>query len=246
MTIRISETIHKWMGWCPAKPAMVQQDRMQGLRTRPGHAPEPPETEPEKQIIDYGIIGTSPLRLLIFCSGIAVIVSSIILVSLVFPFIDTLMLLAILTCSGFILIYNEKMQKTLEFRRDSIIIQRAIFKPVVIPKDEIATVEIRDNRQPVPHWFMAMIALIIMPVMMIAGIYDRLAGLISGGFTTSSFVIYTGYIIVFTLTILSIYHYSRIRYRYPKVFVIETIKKQILVIYGKNSEDLAEIKEKLL
>jgi hypothetical protein len=245
MTIRISETIHKWMGWCPAKSAMAQQDRLQGYGTKPGHAPESPETDPEKRIIDYGLTGT-PLHLLIFCSGIAVIVPSIILVNLVFPFIDTIMFLGILTCSGFILIYNKKMQKTLEFRGDSIIIQRAIFKPVVIPKDEIATAEIRDNRQPLPHWFMAVIALIIMPVMMIAGISDRLAGMISGGITTWSFVIYAGYIIVFTLTILSIYHYSCIRYRYPKVFVIETIKNQILVIYGKNSEDLAEIKEKFL
>lgn len=246
MTTRISDVIHKWMGWCPAKPELAAPAKIQGYETKPDQGPGGRERITEGRIVDYGSTGTSLMRLILLAAGIAVIIASIMFVSLIFPFLETLMLLSILTCSAFILVYNEKNRTTIESGHANLIIHRPIFKPLIIPKDEIATAEVRDNRQPLPHWFMAATALILMPGLMIAGIYDRLSALISGGITTPLFAIYLGYIIIFTLAILSIYYHSHIRYRYPKIFVITTTGNKRLVIYAKNSEDLAELQENLL
>ena len=197
-------------------------------------------------IVDYGSASSPLKRFLLLAVGITAIITLIMLVGLIFPFLDSLMLIFILTGSTFILIYTEKKRTTIESQPDSFIIHRPIFRPVIIPKDEISTTEIRDNKQPLPYWLMTAIALVVMPIIIISGVYDRLCSWISGDITTSSFAIYLGYAIIFTLFILSIYYYSRTRYRYPIVFVIKTIKNQILAIYGKSFEELVEIKENLL
>ena len=75
---------------------------------------------------------------------------------------------------------------------------------------------------------MAAIALILIPVYSATGLYNSYLNWMSGGYTTPTFIIYIGFLAIIILFFLSIYSYSRTRYRYPKTLVITTKRNKKL------------------
>lgn len=244
--IRFTETIHKWMGWCPAKAGMTGPGGMQGYETKPHHVPGSKERIIEGRIIDYSLTRTPLWRLILYGVGIAAIVSFMKLSSLIFVAADMILLISFMLASAFVLTYNDKKRTNIEYGPGTLIIRRPLLKPVIIPKDQIDTMEIRENKHPLPHWLMAATALIIVPAYSVFGLYKGLLSWVSGGIATSSLIIDLGFFIILVLFVLSIYNYSVTRYRFPKIFVITTTGNKSLVIYAKNPEELAELQEKLL
>ena len=152
MTIRISETIHKWMGWCPVKSGITIPAGTEGYETKPGRSPRGPERTGMERTIDYGSSGSSLLNLLMFGAGIAAIVFGIKFVSLFFIGADAIVLFCFLFASAFILAYSDLKKTRIETDHENLIIYRPVFRPVIIPKEEISAVEMHDNHRPVLYW----------------------------------------------------------------------------------------------
>ena len=239
MTIRISETIHKWMGWCPAKTGMAAPGKNQEYKAVHGQSPGGPERTGNKRTVDYGSSGSSLLNLLMFGAGIAAIVFGLKFVSLFFIGADAIALFCFLFAAAFILAYSDLKKTRIETDRENIIIYRPVFRPVNIQKEEISAVEMHDNHRPVVYWFMTIFSLVLIPVYSITGIYDRYLSWVSGVTSTPGFAMYLGYFISITVFFLAIYNSLRIRRRYPETLVITTTR-------NKNHEELAEFKESLL
>ncbi|WP_048149765.1 DUF1673 family protein [Methanolacinia paynteri] len=246
MTIRISETIHKWMGWCPVKSGITIPAGTEGYETKPGRSPGGPERTGTERIIDYGSSGSSLLNLLMLGAGIAAIVFGIKAVSLFFIGADAIALLCFLFATAFILVYSDLKKTRIETDHENIIIYRPVFRPVIIPKEEISAVEMHDNHRPVLYWFITVFSLVLIPIYSITGIYDRYSSWASGVTSTPGFALYLGFFISITVFFLAIYNSLRIRRRYPETLVIKTTRNKKLVIYGKDHEEIAEFKESLL
>jgi len=244
MTIRISETIHKWMGWCPVKAGMVAPGGIEGYETESGQSPGDPERIGDERIVNYGFSGTSLLNLLLVGAGISAIVSFIKLTSLIFIGADAIVLFCILLTSAFILAYNDFKKTTIESLNGTLVIHRPIFKAVVIPKDEISTVEMHNNHQTVAYLLTAALSLVIIPVYSVTGVYDRYWSWASGVTPTLPFIIYLGYFLTITVFFLAVFNSVRIRQRYPKALVITTVRKKKLEIFAKTPEELTDLQER--
>lgn len=244
--IRLIETIHKWMGWCPAKQGLASPGGIQGFVTKSGHPPGSPDRISDDRIVDYGPIGTSLLHLLAFGMGIAAIVAFLKFVNSYYPGTDILLLLCIMLVTAYLIVYSDIRRTTIESGSDAITVKRPGFRTVRIQKSDINNAEIIDNHRPVPQFVIAILGLAIIPVFSVVNIYGKYTEWISGEIAAPLFVAYLGFFIVIAVFFLAIYNYSRIRKRYPKSFVIKTKKNKQLVIYGKNSEELEEVRGSLL
>lgn len=224
MTIRISETIHKWMGWCPAKTAMKSSMGISGYGIRKGETPGSPDRISSDRIVDYVPTWTSLLQFLVFGTEIAAIVAFLKFVNKYYPGTDILLLLCIMLVTGYLIIYSDIKRTTIESGPDVITVKRPGFRTVHIQKSDINNAEIIDNHRPVPQFVLAILGLIIIPVFSVVSIYGRYVEWISGEILTPLFIAYLGFFIVISIFFLVIYNYARIRKRYPKSFVITTKK----------------------
>ena len=157
-----------------------------------------------------------------------------------------ILLTSFMIAAAFVLVYTDKKRTNIEYGPGNLIIQRPLFKPVLIQKDEITAMEIRDNKQPLPKCLAAVTAFIIVPVYSAFCVYRGLLSWVSGGFAAFSFIIGLGFYIILVIFVLSIYSYSDTRRRFPKIFVITTKQNKSLMIYAKNPEELTELQERLL
>lgn len=244
--IRITETIHRWMSWCPVKTGLATPGKNHEYEAVQRQFPGGPERTGTERTIDYGSSGSSLLNLLMLGTGIAAIVFGIKAVSLFFIGADAIALFCFLFATAFILVYSDLKKTRIETDHENIIIYRPVFRPVIIPKEEISAVEMHDNHRPVLYWFITVFSLVLIPIYSITGIYDRYSSWASGVTSTPGFALYLGFFISITVFFLAIYNSLRIRRRYPETLVIKTTRNKKLVIYGKEHEELAEFKESLL
>jgi hypothetical protein len=117
-----------------------------------------------------------------------------------------------------------------EVTTDTITIRRPLFRPVVIPKDGVVKVEVKENKLPVPYWFLA-VALAMIFLSATGGMYYGLSNPASMRFISG-----LGAAIFFPV----IFYRTYVRTRYPRVLAITTAKK-IAAIYTDDPERIARV-----
>ncbi len=195
-------------------------------------------------IADYGSTGVS---LPFFIGTVFGIIGILVIVVLVVPFTGLRMVSGIVLCflilpTAIVTLARDLRKATLELTNEALVIRRFLHRPVVIQKEEIATVEVRDNIPPIPVWLQTVLTLALIPTSSAGIVYMEYLQFASGEITTSSFLQYLGVYPSIVLFFLVIYYHSRVRSRYKKLLTITTTSRKLAGIYTR---DPGEIERRL-
>lgn len=238
------EYFRKMTGWCPAKSGSTALNTITGYGTKSGHYPGSPERVITDRIVDYASTRRTPVYFIIFITVVTAFVLLAVLAYIMTPVLAGFIVCCLLLVYSAILVSGDIKKASLEYEQDSIIIRRPFLRQVVIRKETIASVEIRDKNLPLPHWLVVMM-LIVLPVLMGANIYGRYLDWISAEASTALFLVYSIYYVCILFFFISILYRSHVRQYYPKTLNITTTGNKILVIYTKSPDDILELQEKL-
>jgi hypothetical protein len=239
---RLSEIIHKWLGWCPNQ--IVTPVRRKVITWQEMNSCVPPASGTyanNNVIIDYGKTGIS---LAYFIGLLVAIIGSIALFVLFvgsgfIPHARLLFWVLVLPVM-IAIVYRDLRKAHLEISPDTLIIGRPLHRPVLIPKDSISSLEIRPNEQPFPLRFQKI--LIVLLALLYAGMTrERYLQGVAGDITVFSFFLNLGSDIGTLLFFLALYHHSRIRADYPELLVITTNTQRRIAIYGKNYGEIVKM-----
>jgi len=228
MALRFAEAIRRLAGWCPNAAAAGRRYAALevGVETVAGGGRE----VVEGALVDYGPIGTRGRLFLLLVAGacfigclFAMAPATLVTVPTTFVMVPAggLLLLAIVLGYSALELYGAVRRARIDIARDAITISRSPFRPIVIPKGAVEAMEVKENKLPIPSWFLA-IAL--------ATLLASAAGSIYAGFgnpTSMRFIFGLAAAVLFPV----LFYRTYLRARYPQALVITTAKKRIAVIY---------------
>ncbi len=243
MTTRISEVIHQWLGWCPDR-------RMAPFRMEPAwqemNSPILPAQGTivrDKEIVDYGSTGLSIRLFILILAGTTTGLFAIMRYGL----FESWSSLGILMLSIFILggavwmAYQDFKKVIVEFTPDAITIQRPLSRPVIIAKDTITTIEIRENIHHSQRWLFRAAMVIffagIIPSILLSGNSLFISRIISRVSFNVLVVYYLAVIVFFGL----LFYHQHIRSRYSHVLAIRTNTKKIVGLYGDDPGKISDM-----
>jgi len=234
--MKFSETIRRWMGWCPNAAAAGR--RYAALEVEVETATGGGREVVEGALVDYGPIGTPGRLFLLLLAGASLI--GILLVTapaalvtvptFVIPPAGRLFLPAIVLGYAALELYGAIRRACIEVARDAVVIQRPLFSPIVIPKDAIVKAEVKENRPPLSPWLLTAA---------FTALFISAAGSIYAGFSDPSsmrFIFGLAAAIFFPV----LFYRTYVRTRYPRVLAITTAKK-IAAIYTDDPERIARV-----
>ena len=142
------------------------------------------------------------------------------------------------------MVYQDIKKATIEFTPDAITIRRPLFRPVIIAKDTITTIEVRENIHHSRRWLFRAAMVIffagIIPSILFSGNSLFISRIISRVSFNVFVVYYLAVIVFFGL----LFYHQYIRSRYSHVLAIRTNTKKIVGLYvddpGKISEMLSK------
>ncbi|MCK9278974.1 MAG: PH domain-containing protein, partial [Methanoculleus sp.] len=147
------------------------------------------------------------------------------------PAVGLFVLVIILAYSG-MEIYGVMRRARVEVTPDAITIRRPLFRPIVIPKDAVVKVEVKENKLPIPYWLLVG-ALATIFVSAAGGMYYGLDNPASMRFISG-----LGGVIFFPM----VFYRTYVRTHYPRTLTITTPKK-IAAIYTDDPERMARMLE---
>lgn len=242
--MHLSQTLRKYLGWCPQGSAAPVRKRMMlqpDMRTPTW--PRDSVRVKNDLLVDYGSTGTSPLFFIGFVAGITGIVLLLSLIRIAYTLLAGVLLFGLIISVAIIIFYQDVKRATLESTPNALILHKVLLWPVVIPKDTIATAEVRDNVQSVPLWILTLLVIVI-PVSSAGVLYGEYLQFVSGEITSLSFFVRLGFDISIVIFFLVIYYHGRIRSHYPKTLVITTTTKKRICIYDENLDEITEALER--
>ncbi len=233
MTIRISEVIHQWLGWCPNRRMTPFRTETVGKEMNSTILPAQGPIVYNEVIVDYGSTGLSiPLFTLLLAGTITGLFAI-----MRYGLFETWSSLGILVLSIFILgvavriAYQNLKKATIVFTPDAITIQRPLSRPVIITKDTLTTIGVGENIHHSRRWLFRAAMVIffagIIPSILFSGNSLFISRIISQ-VSLNVFVVY--YLAVIVFFGLLVYH-QHIRSRYSHVLAIRTNTKKIVGLY---------------
>ncbi len=236
MTIRFTDAIRGWLGWCPDR--RMASVRNNGLWNETNYRPLPTGNGlvNDGMIIDYG---KTEISLPFFIGIVFGVIGLLAFFALVIPFagfrtVSGIVLCCLILPAATVTLVRDLRRATLEITNEALVIRRFLYRPVVIPKEEIATVEVRDNMPPIPIWLQTVLTLALVPSSAAGIIYVEYLQFASGEITISSFLQYLAFYPGVVLFFLVILYHSRIRSRYPKFLAVATTTGAQAGIYTGN------------
>lgn len=243
MTTRVSEVIHQWLGWCPNRRMNPFRIETVWKEMNSNISPARGTIVRNKEIVDYGSTGLSiPLFTLILAgttTGLFAIMR--------YGLFETLSSLGILILSIFLfgvavrMVYQDIKKATIVFAPDTITIQRPLFGPVIIAKDTITTIEVRENIHHSRRWLFRAAMVIffagIIPSILFSGNSLFISRIISR-VSFNVFVVY--YLAVIVFFGLLIYH-QHIRSRNSHVLAIQTNTQKIVGLYSDDPGKMSDL-----
>jgi len=231
--IHVSEVIRGWLGWCP--------DRMAVLRPGAFKADYPVSSIPlggggftiKDVIMDYGSTGMSiPLFTIILVGTIMGLFAI-----MRYGLFERWSSLGILMLGIFILgvtvrmVHQDIKKATIECTPSALTIRQPLVRQLVLTKDAITTLEVRENVQHSHRWFfriaMAIFFLGVIPSILFSEHSLFISRLVSGVSFTAFVVYYLAVIIFFGL----LFYHGYIRSRYTRVLAIRTNDKKIIGLF---------------
>lgn len=237
--MHLTEVIRGWLGWCPdGSVAPVRKRHLPSDMCTSTRPMDDVLLVRNEIIVDYRSTGTSPLFFVGFVAGVTGIVFLLSLIRTAYTPLMSGILLCGLILLAAIAIFYENRKASLECRDDSLVLHKILPWPVIIPKNTIATAEVRDNIPSVPRWLLTVLLVIVIPVTSTGVHYGEYLQFVSGEIIASSFFVHLGFDISIILFFLVIYYHSRIRSFYPKTLVITTTTKKRIVMYTENPDEI--------
>lgn len=236
------DAFRKYLCWCPNGHRIAQARKhtsWDSLEFNP--LPTGDAYMNDGILIDYGRTG---LSLPAFIGLVAGAICIVVIFSLILPFAMFRVTSGILMCGlllpvVIVILSRDLKGARLEMTRETLVIRRAFFWPVVIQKEEIASVEIRDNKPPMPTWLQVILFLFLIPVSTAYILSYEYMQFVSGEITPSSIITSLGFYLCIVLLFLVSYYNSRIRSRYPRFLFITTDTRKVVAIYAGNPEEMA-------
>jgi len=236
------DACRKYLGWCPNSHRMALAGKHTPWNnTEFNPLPTGGAYMNDGVIVDYGRTGIS---MPVFIGLVAGVICIVVIFSLILSFATFRVVSGILMCGLLlpvvvVILYRDIRRAKLEITRDTLVIRRALYQPVVLRKDEIATVEIRSTRPPVPIRLQAILSLFLIPVSIAYILSREYVQFALGEITSSSFITSLGFYLCIVLLLLISYYRSRIRSRYPCHLFITTGTMKVAAIYTGNPEEVA-------
>jgi len=233
--------LKEYLGWCPnhtmapVKKCVPWSDmESKPLPTRGAYVND-------GILVDYGRTGIS---MPVFIGLVAGAICIVVIFSLILPFATYRVASGILMCGlllpvVLVILARDLRGARLEITRDTLVIRRPLSWPVVIQKEEIESVEIRDYRPPMPAWLQAILFLVLIPVSTVYILSYVYMQFVSGEIASHSFITSLGFYMSIVLLFTVGYYRSRIRSRYPRYLFITTGTRKVAAIYTANPEEVA-------
>lgn len=231
--MHLVDALREYLGWCPDR--RMASARKNGAWNEMNCTPLPNGGAyvNDGAIVDYGKTGIS---LPYFIGIVFGVIGILALVVLVVPFAGLRMVSGIVLCflilpTAIVTLVRDLRKATLEMTNEALVIRRFLHRPVVIRKEEIAKMEVRDNIPPIPVWLQTVLTLALIPASSAGILYMEYLQFASGEITASSFLQYLGFYPSIVLFFLVIYYHSRVRSRYPKLLTITTTSRTLVGVY---------------
>lgn len=228
MITKFSETVRRWMGWCPNAATAGHRYAVpadgSGVGATTGGTPE----VAQGALVDYGLTGTLASYSILLVAGALFFWC----LFLLYPLGNLLLLAAALIFSA-LEVYGLFVRSRIEITHDTISIRRPPFPPITIPKDTIVELEVQENNPPA----FSRLLVVALGAFLVAALLH-----ISIGFenpTSMRFVSSVAAVILFPVLIYRTY----LRSRYTRALAITTTKKRIAVIYTDAPERIARALE---
>ncbi|MDD1720364.1 MAG: hypothetical protein LUQ25_09920 [Methanoregulaceae archaeon] len=241
--MHLAEVFRRYLGWCPDR-GMIRA-REQSLPCGEMNSPAMQAGDVYMEdgvIVDYGTTGISFrffTGLLIGAIGVIFLFIWIIPVAMLFRSITGILFPSLILSYAIVQFFQDRKKSVLWITRDALAIRRFLRRPVIIPRDTIATVEVRDNVPPLPVRVQKILFLLVVPVFAAGALYGRYLELVSGEIGYSSFLLYLGFYLCIVLFFLVIFHHSGIRSSFSRILVVTTTAKKLAGIYGGDPEKIA-------
>jgi hypothetical protein len=242
---RVSEVIRSWFGWCPDRMMTPRSITFQECSPVSSVLSGDQGYTIQDVIMDYGSTGISIQLFTIILAGTIAGLFAIMRYNLFESWSSLGLLMLILFILGVALrmLHQDIKKATVEFAQDAIIIRRPLFRPVIIAKDAITTMEVLKNIHHSHRWLfrgatMIFLAMVI-PTILSSGQSQFISGLIS----RVSFSIFVVFYLAVMVFFGFVFYHGYIRSRYPDVLAICTNNKKIVGLYvddpGKISDMLS-------
>jgi hypothetical protein len=234
----LSEVIRKRLGWCPDSSMTPAGKRILPNDTVTSTRPVDDVVVKNHVIVDYGSTGTLLSFFIRFGAGVIGIVVILALIRMAYPLLAAIVLCGFVISVALIIFYQDIKRAYLLSTPDSLIIHKVLPWSVVIPKDTIATVEVRDNIQSVPLWLLTVLVVIVIPVTSAVVLFGEYLQFAPGEITSLLFLMNLGFDISIILFSLAIYYHARIRSDYPKTLIISTTTRKKIGVYVENMDEI--------
>lgn len=235
MTMKFAETIRRYVGWCPNTEVASGRKRTKTYEMSFSTTPDNTPHLQRKGIVDYGSTGFSIPLFIVLIAGVVVAFH---ILRLVNSFIADILLSVFMLAVAAIVFYQDRNKNSVDITPDAIFIHRPLFKPLVIAKDAIVKIEVRNNKLPVPLSVLAVVILAII-VYSTVRIYNELFpfdhGVNVGLASLVSIAIHLSIVILF----VCIFHRSYVRSRYPQLIAITAKPRKIIAMYVDDPYSIA-------
>ena len=229
MITKFSETVRRWMGWCPNAATAGHRYTVPADESGVGATMGGTLEVAQGVLVDYGLTGTLASYSILLVAGALFFWC----LFLLYPLGNLLLLAAALIFSA-LEVYGLFVRSRIEITHDTISIsRRPPFPPITIPKDTIVELEVQENTPPP----LSRLLVVALGAFLVAALLH-----ISIGFenpTSMRFVSSVAAVILFPVLIYRTY----LRSRYPRALAITTTKKRIAVIYTDAPERIARALE---
>ena len=228
MIAKFSETVRRWMGWCPNAATAGHRYTVPADESGVGATMGGTREVAQGALVDHGLTGTLASYSILLVAGALFFWC----LFLLYPLGNLLLLAAALIFSA-LEVYGLFVRSRIEITHDTISIRRPPFPPITIPKDTIVEVEVQENNPPA----FSRLLVVALGAFLVAALLH-----ISIGFenpTSMRFVSSVAAVILFPVLIYRTY----LRSRYTRALAITTTKKRIAVIYTDAPERIARALE---
>jgi hypothetical protein len=241
MTMKFSEAIRRWMGWCPNTAAFgvgrrryAAPDGESGLGTAAGGSRE----VVGDVFVDYVSPRFLPVSILAFGGFFVLFVVAFLIPSLR-PGFYTLVALSFMAYAAVHLYFDTKRAEIESFG-DSIVIRRPRSRPLVFGKDAVRSVEVKQPYLSIPRWAFALFL-----ILLYSGVFYGMVwvGLLRypGSPADPEFVFHAFFEVGFVVFMLELLYRSLVSLRYPDHVRAALEPAGFLHVYTDDPERVVEL-----
>ncbi len=230
--------VERYAGWCPN--AGVQPGRRRDL-AYPDYYDARDAAAPLKRgmAIDYQRVNNRSILLgLAALSGYFILSAIGLFIPDLRPGFYTLLGLSFLAYAA-VRFYLDTKRTAIEFNRNSIVIRRPLFGPLVFDKSSIRSIETKKTYLPIPRWAFAVLSLLLVSVLFLSMIQVNVMRWTNSYPVNPDFAYSLFFAAGFAAVMLELSYRSFAMLYYPGFLKVKLNTDETLHLYSKDPGDLA-------